>query len=113
MRAIVNVRLHERCGGPGVSTQQRFDAVMSRLRQFFPRSIGELTGDIAVSVFDCVGNKAAVLDVFHKLCKDWGQDYIEILFCDGQGRITGPDADLAGPFQPSNFIHPTYFLQKA
>lgn len=117
MRAIVNIKLHDLCCGPGLSTQQRFDGVLSRSRQFFNRTIGEVsssdTGDVAVLVFDCQRGKDGVLEVLYRLCKDFSQEYIAVLFCDGQGRVVGPNADLFGPFKNVPFAHPAYFSVRA
>lgn len=113
MRAIVNIPLFESVGGPGLQTEQRFSAAVSRLRQFFPRSIGEINeGPItstAVVVVETANNKDAVLQVIYRISKDFGLDFIPVLFCDGQGRLAGANADLHGPFDKKTFIFPDYF----
>lgn len=126
MRAIINIELADMVG-PGLTQQQRFDAVLSRVRQFFTRSIGELqqarytnpNGDIvkesvAVITFEHAVPKAAVLATLHKISIDFNQDCIAVLFCSGEGRLAGPNADLWGPFKRDFFRTPSFFdLAKA
>ena len=113
MRAIVNIPLLDSVGGPGLQTEQRFSSALNRLRQFFPRSIGEINeGPItstAVVVVETTGSKDAVLQVIYRISKDFNLDFIPILFCDGQGRLAGANADLHGPFNKASFVFPDYF----
>lgn len=110
MKAIVNIRLDIK-SGPSMTAVQRFDAVLLRLRQFFPRSIGEMSADqsTAIAVMECSAVKDAVLDVLRRIARDFEQDYISVLFDDGEGRLAGLGADKYGPFDPASFQMPRFY----
>lgn len=124
MRAIANIELDEK-SGPGLTVQQRFDAVLNRFRQFFPRSIAEVQQSsykdpsgsqvdeaTAVIVFEYAAGKDGIVAILHKISGDFNQDCIAVQFCDGTGRLAGPRADIWGPFKPEYFKAPTFFDMK-
>lgn len=122
MKAIINIELDEKCG-PGLPVEQRFSAVMSRVRQFFTRSIGEIqqvtyagpdgtqAEHTAVISIEFAADKAAILETLHKISKDFNQDCVAVLFCSGEGRLAGPGADLWGPFNINYFRQPRPFVE--
>ena len=124
MQAILNIELDVKVG-PGLTTEQRFDIVMHRVRNFFTRSVGELQTaeymgpdgmvkeSVAVIVFEAASNKAAIVSTISKISAEFGQDCIAIRFNDGEGRLAGPAADKWAPFNPAYFKTPAFLYAAA
>lgn len=116
MQAILNIELDDKVAGADVPS--RFTNVMSRVRKFFTRAIGEIqvaeysgpNGDVrehtAVITFEYHAPKTVVRDVVYQLSRDFNQECIAILFDDGEGRLIGPDADKWGAFATEHFKAP-------
>lgn len=124
MQAILNIELDAKVG-PTLTTEQRFSAVMHRVRNFFTRSIGELqtseylgpdgmvNESVAVIVFESAASKEAILTAIAKISADFNQDCIAVRFADGDGRLAGPAADKWGPFNPAYFKTPAFLYAAA
>lgn len=124
MQAIMNIELDAKVG-PTLTTHQRFDVVMNRVRHFFTRSIGELqvseyigpdgpvSETTAVIVFESATHKDAILSMIAKLSADFYQDCIAVRFADGEGRLAGPGADKWAPFNPAYFKTPAFLYAAA
>jgi hypothetical protein len=117
MQAILNIELDAKVNGADVPA--RFNNVMSRVRTFFTRAIGEIqvaeyegpdgaVGEsTAVITFEFHAQKRPVLDIVYRLANDFNQDCIAILFDDGEGRLVGPEADRWGGFNLEYFKGPS------
>jgi len=117
MQAILNIELDDKVNGADVPS--RFTNVMSRVRKFFTRAIGEIqvasytgpTSDVlehtAVITFEFFAPKTVVRDVVYQLSRDFNQECIAVLFDDGEGRLIGPDADKWGEFNREFFKAPS------
>jgi hypothetical protein len=118
MQAIVNVELDEK-SGPGLPVEDRYALVMSSVRKFFTRSIGEVrsvnyTGpdgsaveSTAVITFEFHAPKSIVLNAFAQISRTFNQDCVAVLFDDGEGRLVGPEADRWGGFKIEYFKRPS------
>lgn len=104
----------------GIKAEAEFSIVISRVRSFFPRSIGEIqssrkisavedkTSSTAVVIFETAAPKSAVLQVIRHLCAGLNLDLASILFEDGEGRLVGSNADKSGPFDIQRFRSPSF-----
>lgn len=111
MKVILNI---------GIKAEVQFSAVISGVRTFFPRCIGEIqssrkisavedkTNSAAVIIFETAAPKSVVLQVIRHLCARLSLDLVSILFEDGEGRLVGPNADRSGPFDMQQFRSPSF-----
>lgn len=126
MQAIINIELDDK-SVPNADLETRYSVVVSRVRKFFTRAIGEIRevqyegpdGPVdthtAVISFEFSAQKNVVLQVANQLSRDFNQDCVAVLFGDGEGRLVGPEADRWGGFKITEFKRPAMFdlLQEA
>lgn len=120
MQAIVNIELDWKVN-PSSDIETRYALVMSNVRRFFTRSIGEIrTAEYegpngpareytAVITFEHHADKNIVLQAMGQLARNFNQDCVAVLFGDGEGRLVGPEADRWGGFKLEYFKRPAMY----
>lgn len=124
MQALLNIELNS-TAGKYLTVDERFTAVMNRVRSFFSRAVGEVReASYTVDNGDEVGHvleATAVITVdFHTeknlfemaintIAKEFGQDCIAVLYSDGDGKLVGPRADEWPSFTTDYFVLPTIY----
>lgn len=126
MQAILNIELDDKTG-VGLDAESRHAKVMSAVRRFFTRAVGEIRSvdysgpdgrvneNTSVVVFEFHAQKNIVLKAAYQLALEFNQDCVAVLFADGEGRLVGPEADRWGNFQLQYFKRPGMYelLQEA
>ncbi len=119
MHALLNIALDDKA--PGQTVELKLQNALSAVRRFFTRSIGEvrfieydspfgpMAEHVAVITLEHQASKEVVLDVAAQISRTMRQDCVAVLFADGEGRLTGPRADLWAPFRLEHFKRPALY----
>lgn len=120
MQAIINVELDDKTD-PNSGIDDRYAMVLSSVRKFFTRSVGEIRVAeyegpdgpkkewTAVVTFEFHAQKNVVLQAVNQIARNFNQDCVAVLFSDGEGRLVGPEADRWGGFKLQYFKRPAFY----
>ncbi|MBU3577541.1 hypothetical protein [Polynucleobacter sp. UK-Kesae-W10] len=121
MQAIINVELDDKAL-PGYSIEDKYQAVINKVRGWFVHCVGEIrnTGYVnnedeiveattAVISIEFAGSKETFEMAMHQLCTQFNQDCVAVLYSDGQGILAGPKSQSWGAFNFEYFTVPSMY----